>query len=485
MTFHSRSLLVGREKEQQVLLSLLSQANPLSTCFVITGPPGCGKSVLVSSTFKLLEESCGMLWVVISCLESFVGTQGTVGATSSRYFLELILQSIKCRYLPEVNLCISCEDTSSFIDNLCQILLAIKDRNVHDRICMGLIFEQAEKLCDGESLVLPLIVNLGAAVNEKLNQLDSPHTPVLFTVLLTRLPWEKFNFGTFSFEPYVISVESYSRDQLARLLTSFLPDGASESRFNRFVDLLLTVCFPVCRNAGELIHLVNVNWSAFDEPVNKGLVAPDDEWSQWKLAQPYLKKSLSTLYLRHHADSNFDSVSSRNSSRQKFLELPYLTRFLLIAAFIASHNPRSSDKRLLTKNSGRLSIRKKKQEKEVCKAQMEFTGPRVFTLDRLLAIFYVLVQNESSKVPCTSILMSQIACLTVCGLISPSSQALSVGNSFTTGLSTTTSSISAISDLDPLANPKYRCLISLEIAKGIAQSVDFDLLAHLAENYNS
>lgn len=74
-----------------------------------------------------------MLWVLISCLESFVGTQGTCGATSSRYFLELILQSIKCRYLPEADLCISCEDTSSFIDNLCQILLAIRARNTHDQ----------------------------------------------------------------------------------------------------------------------------------------------------------------------------------------------------------------------------------------------------------------------------------------------------------------------------------------------------------------
>ncbi|CAH8532820.1 unnamed protein product [Schistosoma intercalatum] len=485
MTFHTGRLLVGREKEQQFLFSLMCKKNPLSTCFVITGPPGCGKSVLVSSTFELLEESCGMLWVLISCLESFVGTQGTCGATSSRYFLELILQSIKCRYLPEADLCISCEDTSSFIDNLCQILLAIGARNTHDQTCVGLIFEQAERLCDGESLVLPLIIGLGASVNEKLNQLGSLHTPLLFTVLVTRLPWEKFNFGTFSFEPYVISVESYSRDQLARLLTSLLPSNASESRFNRFVDLLLTVCFPVCRNAGELIHLMNINWNAFNEPVNKGLVAADDEWGQWKLAQPYLKKSLSTLYLRHYGDSNLASLSTKNAGRQNFLELPYLTRFLLIAAFMASHNPRSSDKKLLTKNSGRLSIRKKKQEKEVYKTQAEFTGPRIFTLDRLLAIFYVLVQNEFAKVPCTSILMSQIACLTACGLLSPSSQALSVGNSSTTGLSTTNSSVNAISDLDPLANPKYRCLISLEIAKSIAQSVDFDLLSHLTENYNS
>ncbi|KAK4471431.1 hypothetical protein MN116_004859 [Schistosoma mekongi] len=459
MTLCTSHLLVGREKEQKILLSLMHEKNPLSSCIVITGPPGSGKSVLVSSTFRLLEESCGMMWVVISCLDSFVGTQGTCGVTPSSYLLELILLSIKCRYIPESDLRIRCEDTSCFIDNLCHILLAIAAKMAYNQVCIGLIFEQAEKLCDEESLVLPLIIGLGATVNERLNKINNLYTPILFTVLVTRLPWEKFNFGTFCFEPYVVSVESYSREQLTRLLTSLLPAGACKSRFNRFVDLLLTVCFPVCRNAGELIHLLNINWRAFDEPVNKGLVAPDDEWGQWKLAQPYLKRSLSTLYLRHYADTNFDSMSPINAKRQNFLELPYLTRFLLIAAFIASHNPRSSDKKLLTKNTSRLSIRKKKQEKEVCKTQTDFAGPRVFPLDRLLAIFYVLVQNECTKVPCTSILMSQIACLTACGLLSPSSHALSVGNSFTTGLSTTRCSINSISDLDPLGSPKYRCLM--------------------------
>ncbi|CAH8528109.1 unnamed protein product [Heterobilharzia americana] len=409
-------------------------------------PSSCGKSLLVSSTFRLLEESYGMLWVLISCLESFVGTQGACGATPSRYLLELILQSIKCRYLPTSDLSVRCDDTSSFVDNLCQILLAIKAERNDDQLCIALIFEQAEKLCDGESLVLPLITGLGAIVNEKLRRMNNNPAPVLFTVLVTRLPWEKFYFGTFYCEPYVMSIGSYSREQLTKLLISMSPVGASESRFSRFVDLLLTVCFPVCRNAGELIHLMNVNWRAFDEPVNQGLVAPNDEWSQWKLAQPYLKRSLSSLYLRHHADSSLDLVSPKNAMRQDLLELPYMTRFLLIASFIASHNPPSSDKKLLTKNAGQLSIRKKRQEKEVCKT--EFTGPRVFPLDRLMAIFYALVQNEFTKVPCTSILLSQIACLTACGLLSPSSQALSVGNSFAVGLGTTGSSINAASDLD-------------------------------------
>nr|CAH8848972.1 unnamed protein product [Trichobilharzia regenti] len=339
MTFHEGSLLVGREKEQKFLLSLLNKKNPLSTCLVISGPPGCGKSSLISSTFKVLEESYGMLWVLVSCLESFVGTQGVCGSTPSRYLLELILQSIKCRYLPTSDVCVRCDDTSSFVDNLCQILLTIAAERNNGPISIGLIFEQAEKLCDGESLVLPLIVGLGSIVNEKLCYTNSLDTPVLFTVLVTRLPWEKFNFGTFYFEPYVIPIESYSREQLTRLLLSLSPAGASESRFKRFVDLLLTVCFPVCRNAGELIHLMNINWRAFDEPVTKGLVAPDDEWGQWKLAQPFLKRSLATLYLRHYADASVDSVSPKNATRQDFLELPYITRFLLIAAFIASYNP--------------------------------------------------------------------------------------------------------------------------------------------------
>lgn len=126
-------------------------------------------------------------------------------------------------------------------------------------VCLCLIFDQAEKLRDSDPLLLPLVVRLGSLVHEQMRRNGlSEALPRLLTVLLTRSPWEKFPSGTFYLEPFVLSMESYSRDQTKRILQSLAPAEASQDRFGRFVDLLLTVCFPVCRNAGELVHLMQV-----------------------------------------------------------------------------------------------------------------------------------------------------------------------------------------------------------------------------------
>lgn len=196
--------------------------------------------------------------------------------------------------------------------------------------------------------MLPIITRLGELVEDNFSRIKcKTKIPRLFTILITRLPWEKFNFGTFFVEPYVLNIESYSREQLICILNSMSPKNACKERFHRFVDLLLTICYPVCRNARELIYLMKTNWPAFEDPVLKGLVGPDDEWGQWKLAQPHLKRSLSTLYSRQSGLSNDSKLL--NSSRTNFLDLPYYTRYLLIAAFIASYNHRSSDKKLFVK----------------------------------------------------------------------------------------------------------------------------------------
>ena len=84
----------------------------------------------------------------------------------------------------------------------------------------------------------------------------------------------------------------------------------------------------------------------------RGLVAPDDEWGQYRYALPTLKRSLSTIYLRPEYDSIQASISepeksagADNQPKSRGLELPFYTRYLLIAAYIASYNPKSADKK--------------------------------------------------------------------------------------------------------------------------------------------
>ena len=75
------------------------------------------------------------------------------------------------------------------------------------------------------------------------------------------------------------------------------------------------------------------------------------------------------------------------------IELPFYSKFLLIAAFLASYNPAKSDKRFFVKHHG-------KQRKTVSsmrtkeKLNSQLTGPKPFPLERLLAIFYNIVEEQ-------------------------------------------------------------------------------------------
>lgn len=129
---------------------------------------------------------------------------------------------------------------------------------------MLLVFDQADKLRDADPILLPLLVRLGSFIEDELGRSQfRSQTISLATILITRSPWEKFSNQTFHLEPIVIPIHSYTRDQMTSILISIAPPNADPKRFSRFVDLLLTVCFPVCRNAGELIYLMEVCLAAY------------------------------------------------------------------------------------------------------------------------------------------------------------------------------------------------------------------------------
>lgn len=111
-------------------------------------------------------------------------------------------------------------------------------------------------------------------------------------------------------------------------------------------------------------------------------------------------------------------------------------------------------------------------------------GPQAFPLDRLFAIFHALLRDESTPIPTSSLLLSQVACLTCLGLLNATNSAIVAGGFLTTGLGAISTGHNQ-SETDPLANPRYRCMLSYEAARAIAKSLDFDLPAHLTDFYGT
>ena len=75
------------------------------------------------------------------------------------------------------------------------------------------------------------------------------------------------------------------------------------------------------------------------------------------------------------------------------MELPYYSKFLLIAAYLASYNSPKTDKRFFLKNAGKIRKRTKAARGPEIKQKM--IGPLTFSIDRELfarnIIFYRII----------------------------------------------------------------------------------------------
>lgn len=105
---------------------------------------------------------------------------------------------------------------------------------------------------------------------------------------------------------------------------------------------------------------------------------------------------------------NVNDLSDENTKFEKLaLDLPYYAKYFLIAAYIASFNLPKYDKQLFVKASNK----KKKTIRLVNKTEnsiSQLVGPKIFSLDRLLAIFYAIIEENTNM---TANLLAQVILL--------------------------------------------------------------------------
>lgn len=91
---------------------------------------------------------------------------------------------------------------------------------------------------------------------------------------------------------------------------------------------------------------------------------------------------------------NASGVTSKSviSSR---MELPRLTKYLVIASYLASYNPPRLDARFFTRGGeGREKVGRKGGVLNGSKARQQLIGPKIFPLERMLAIFYSICDDD-------------------------------------------------------------------------------------------
>ncbi|OXB71265.1 UNVERIFIED_CONTAM: hypothetical protein H355_002791, partial [Colinus virginianus] len=279
----------------------------------------------------------------------------------------------------------------------------------------------------------------------------------------SHVPCDTFNDFVRLFKQAIVSQNLqdqtlYVVRHLQKILSQNHPPEYSADFYSAYINILLGVFYMVCRDLRELQHLAALNFSKYCEPVVRREAKERDTRKLWKNIEPHLKKAIQTVYLREISSSQWERLQSEEGepgqikglSAHAHVELPYYSKFLLIAAYLASYNPVRTDKRFFLKHHGK--IKKTNFMKKHEKTSNHLLGPKPFPLDRLLAILYSIVDN---RVAPTANIFSQITSLVTLQLLSV------VGNN------------------DQLDGPRYKCTVSLDFIRAIARTVNFDIIKYL------
>lgn len=155
------------------------------------------------------------------------------------------------------------------------------------------------------------------------------------------------------------------------------------------------------------------------------------------------------------------------------IKLPYYAAFLLIAAYLASHNPPRSDIPMLSKSAPGRKRKNKgaaaatpRHSKNALKAHRKISrkllGPQVFGLERLFAIFHAVMFEERYKGGSAE-LMGQFATLVRLRLVV---QAGAVYGGMGDALE---------------GGGRWRCAVGWDLVQGVARAVSFVLEDYVVE----
>ncbi|KAH7925660.1 hypothetical protein BV22DRAFT_1194968 [Leucogyrophana mollusca] len=330
---------------------------------------------------------------------------------------------------------------------------------------MILVVEKAERLAENlPELIVPLsrLAELASNLRSSLFFMSQVRISVAF---LSSVRWEDIKppLGA-SPDPYCIDVEPPNKeDCIQRLVSVFrsvcLARQASNVTdktyhpallplYEHYAAVVYSVCGLYTRDPNELQYIAAARWPGFVKPVlaeHERVVAesrsqepsgedtegeldvdliPPTEEARMRLTRyftPSLTAALDVLYPRltnaaewameHDPDLEAMSTGTRRSDHVKRAtetsnlgvnNLPRMSKFILIAAFLASTNPAKSDMRMFGRGADERKKRRRKggspkksrSQSAVAKIPQRLLGPAAFPLDRLLAILGALLEEN-------------------------------------------------------------------------------------------
>lgn len=414
-----------RSKQIDLLYNIFDQSTtPVPSSIFVYGDAATGKTSVVKRLLSLTAAH----YAIVNCIECY----------TARLLLEPILNSLFGYKFSKEAGTEKCENLMVFVN---QLKIAANKGVFKKRHCI-IVLDSCEYLLElGEHYLMAF---------SRLQELTSLRN--LCVIFISQIVPEKFNPEC----SYInIPFPQYSKSELMNILILNKPESHSEEFYKTYLGMFLSVFLGATRDLNELRHLAAVNFPKFSAPMDCGSVKPDDVSSLWRNIAPHLRTSLHNVYLGtnvgYEQDESQVMIQSNDIQSSQFLalDLPYYAKYFLIAAYLASYNSQRDDKRLFVKNHGKQKKRIV-QNKQKENSMYGLLGPKPFSLDRLLAIFYAIMEEKASL---TANLLSQISSLVELRLL------IKLG--------------------DGLDKPKYKCNVGLDCVQTIARTVGFNIRKYL------
>ncbi|KAM8715195.1 hypothetical protein ACLKA7_002269 [Drosophila subpalustris] len=363
------------------------------------GHSGTGKTALTKSFLLQCQKQQNVHIAQLNAIECY----------STKIMIENVLDALGMQQQ-------TAENMLEFVEQL---------RSWHERDPRGgflIAIDNAERLRDMDANVLPVLL--------RLQQLTSLNLCVL---LLSQLPFEKYYNKTGLSEIITLHLGQYNKAETLRILSTDFDEvrqqlllqqqqqdaqrlaicekALTPDFYSNYLNLFLSVFYKACRDVPELRLTARKCFGIYMDPVLDGSVECTDVSRLWRHIAGPLRAALTQIYMRIEkplGETEIEDQSVRKLAQS--LELPYYGKYLLIAAFLASHNSAKQDKRLFVKNHGKQRKRMQTVNARAKNAEKMSTtlGPKSFSIDRLLAIFYAILDE---KVGLTCNLLSQISTL--------------------------------------------------------------------------
>eukprot|EP00028_Trichosphaerium_sp_Am-I-7-wt_P013862 CAMPEP_0168510386 /NCGR_PEP_ID=MMETSP0405-20121227/1426_1 /TAXON_ID=498012 /ORGANISM="Trichosphaerium sp, Strain Am-I-7 wt" /LENGTH=415 /DNA_ID=CAMNT_0008528197 /DNA_START=904 /DNA_END=2151 /DNA_ORIENTATION=- len=255
-----------------------------------------------------------------------------------------------------------------------------------------LVVANAKRLYERSSEIYLALGTIGRSIGRDISVIFICNTPHYFhSKSLGDVP-----------ESLQIYFPPYSKAAICRKLTQDKTQDPDYVDYRYCIEKCVDVFYPISRSLPELEAICNIVFVKFMAPLRNNQVKREGNYQLklFKMVQVSIRKILNNLNMQ--ATSLGDQLNRQytdlpGNTPDFGQELPKHAKYLLIASYLATHNPKGSDERIFGTHNKARRVKGGKYRRARTGTKSKSTGPANFTIERMLAIYKAITQDTQEK----------------------------------------------------------------------------------------